>query len=71
MTRALALEWAPYGITVNCVMPGPFGTEMNTPIKNDPALYEAFIAKIPLGVGGSWKRFKALRFSLPAMLLAL
>ncbi len=60
MTRALALEWAPYGITVNCVMPGPFGTEMNTPIKNDPALYEAFIAKIPLGRWGELEEIQGL-----------
>jgi NAD(P)-dependent dehydrogenase (short-subunit alcohol dehydrogenase family) len=60
MTRALALEWAPYGITVNCVMPGPFGTEMNTPIKNDPALYEAFIAEIPLGRWGELEEIQGL-----------
>lgn len=52
MTRALALEWAPYGITVNCVMPGPFGTEMNTSIKDDPAAYASFVSKIPLGRWG-------------------
>lgn len=49
MTRALALEWAPYGITVNCMIPGPFATEMNLPLKNDPEVYAQFIAKIPLG----------------------
>lgn len=60
MTRALALEWAPYGITVNCMMPGPFGTEMNTPIKNDPALYESFVAKIPLGRWGELDEIQGL-----------
>ena len=60
MTRALALEWAPYGITVNCMMPGPFGTEMNTPIKNDPAQYEQFIAKIPLGRWGELEEIQGL-----------
>jgi NAD(P)-dependent dehydrogenase (short-subunit alcohol dehydrogenase family) len=60
MTRALALEWAPYGITVNCVMPGPFGTEMNQPIKNDPAVYEQFIAKIPLGRWGELEEIQGL-----------
>ena len=29
MTRTLALEWGPYGITVNCILPGPFATEAN------------------------------------------
>jgi NAD(P)-dependent dehydrogenase (short-subunit alcohol dehydrogenase family) len=60
MTRALALEWAPYGITVNCVMPGPFGTEMNTPIKNDPVAYPQFIAKIPLGRWGELEEIQGL-----------
>lgn len=60
MTRALALEWAPFGITVNCVMPGPFGTEMNLPIKNDPVVYEQFIAKIPLGRWGELEEIQGL-----------
>jgi NAD(P)-dependent dehydrogenase (short-subunit alcohol dehydrogenase family) len=60
MTRALALEWAPYDITVNCVMPGPFGTEMNTPIKNDPVAYPQFIAKIPLGRWGELEEIQGL-----------
>ncbi|CAG5068766.1 5-keto-D-gluconate 5-reductase [Dyadobacter sp. CECT 9623] len=32
MTRALALELAPFGIRVNAICPGPFLTEMNIPI---------------------------------------
>lgn len=34
MTRALALELAPYNINVNALCPGPFLTEMNLPIAN-------------------------------------
>jgi NAD(P)-dependent dehydrogenase (short-subunit alcohol dehydrogenase family) len=60
MTRALALEWAPYGITVNCVMPGPFGTEMNMSIMNDPEAYASFIAKIPLGRWGDLAEIQGL-----------
>jgi len=53
LTRALALEWAPYAVTVNCVMPGPFGTEMNQSLLKDPKVYQDFIAKIPLGRWGN------------------
>ncbi|HRW10031.1 MAG TPA: glucose 1-dehydrogenase [Caldilineaceae bacterium] len=53
MSRTLALEWAPHGITVNCVMPGPFGTEMNLPLMNDPEAYKSFVARIPLGRWGN------------------
>lgn len=52
MTRALALEWAPYNITVNAMLPGPFATEMNTSLLDDPEKYKEFIAKIPLGRWG-------------------
>lgn len=60
MTRALALEWAPYGITVNAMLPGPFATEMNEPIKDDPHAYRAFVAKIPLGRWGELDEIKGL-----------
>jgi NAD(P)-dependent dehydrogenase (short-subunit alcohol dehydrogenase family) len=52
LTRTLALEWAPFGVTVNCVMPGPFATEMNQTLLADPKLYQEFIARIPLGRWG-------------------
>jgi NAD(P)-dependent dehydrogenase (short-subunit alcohol dehydrogenase family) len=52
MTRTLALEWAAYGITVNAILPGPFGTEMNRSLLDDPEKYRAFSAQIPLGRWG-------------------
>jgi NAD(P)-dependent dehydrogenase (short-subunit alcohol dehydrogenase family) len=60
LTRALALEWAPYGITVNCMMPGPFATEMNQTIKDDPEVYRTFIAKIPMGRWGELEEIQGL-----------
>lgn len=64
MTRALALEWAPHGITVNCMLPGPFATEMNQSLMDDPEAYKAFVAKIPLGRWGELDEIKGLALFL-------
>lgn len=52
LTRVLALEWAAHGVTVNAICPGPFATEMNRQLLNDPARYKAFVEKIPMGRWG-------------------
>jgi NAD(P)-dependent dehydrogenase (short-subunit alcohol dehydrogenase family) len=52
LTRVLALEWASSGVTVNAICPGPFGTDMNRQLLNDPVKYEAFVQKIPMGRWG-------------------
>lgn len=60
MTRALALEWAPHGITVNAMLPGPFATEMNKPLLDDPEAYQRFISYIPLGRWGELEEIQGL-----------
>lgn len=52
LTRVLALEWAGTGVTANAVCPGAFGTEMNRQLLDDPAKYQEFVKRIPMGRWG-------------------
>ncbi len=54
-TKALALELAPENITVNGISPGPFATELNKPLLDDPELTRFFLSRIPLGRWGEPK----------------
>jgi NAD(P)-dependent dehydrogenase (short-subunit alcohol dehydrogenase family) len=51
-TRALALELAADGITVNGISPGPCATEMNRPLLDNPELSRFFLSRIPVGRWG-------------------
>ena len=63
-TRALALELAADKITVNGISPGPFATEMNTPILQNPEANAQFISKIPAGRWGDVKEVGQLALYL-------
>lgn len=60
LTRVLALEWAASGVTVNAICPGPFGTDMNRQLLNDPEKYAAFVARLPVGRWGELHEIKGL-----------
>ncbi|QGA69118.1 SDR family NAD(P)-dependent oxidoreductase [Sulfolobus sp. E11-6] len=49
LTRAMALELAPYGITVNAIAPGPIETERMSTSSSQQADYQAFLRAIPVG----------------------
>ena len=63
-TRALALELTAEKITVNGISPGPFATELNRPILDNPELNAQFISKIPLGRWGEVKEVGELALFL-------
>lgn len=60
LTRAMAVELASEGITVNGISPGPFATEMNLPVTMDPQASAMFLAKVPVGVWGQPRDIGAL-----------
>jgi NAD(P)-dependent dehydrogenase (short-subunit alcohol dehydrogenase family) len=60
VTRALALELAKDGITVVGISPGPFATEMNRTLIENPEINAQFISKIALGRWGKVEEIGAL-----------
>jgi NAD(P)-dependent dehydrogenase (short-subunit alcohol dehydrogenase family) len=47
LTRALAVEWAPFNVTVNAIAPGVFRTDMNSTLLESPRGQE-FLTRTPM-----------------------
>ena len=60
LTKALALELAADGITVNGISPGPIATDMNLELMNNPQVNAQFLANLPVGRWGKVEEIGAL-----------
>ncbi|WP_366922230.1 glucose 1-dehydrogenase [Metallumcola ferriviriculae] len=47
MTKAMAVEWAPFKINVNAVGPGYYRTQMTAPLFNNPDKLQGLLDRIP------------------------
>ena len=52
LTRAAALEWAGAGLRCNAICPGPFLTDMNTPLLAQPERAQAVVGRTALNRWG-------------------
>ncbi|MCR2024758.1 SDR family NAD(P)-dependent oxidoreductase [Anaerotruncus colihominis] len=59
MTKAMSNDWAPYGITVNCIAPGYMNTDMNKDYCADLSRSGHLLARIPVGRWGVERDLRA------------
>jgi NAD(P)-dependent dehydrogenase (short-subunit alcohol dehydrogenase family) len=65
LSRALALEWAPFNVTVNCIAPGIF-PDPHALGDSDGARDDALLSRIPLGRYGDVREIGSLAHYLAA-----
>ena len=66
LTKALANEWAPYGINVNAIAPGYMETELTEALQHDPGRGPTILARIPAGRWGTPEDMKGAAVYLAA-----
>ena len=52
LTKALANEWAKYGVNVNAIAPGYMATRLSENLRKDPVRNKAIVDRIPAGDWG-------------------
>ena len=61
LTRSLAVDWAPHGITVNAICPGIFATAPNKVwAQKNPEIIDTYVKTIPMGKLGEPEDLAAL-----------
>jgi NAD(P)-dependent dehydrogenase (short-subunit alcohol dehydrogenase family) len=48
LTKSLAIEWAPYGVCVNAIVPGVFRTALNEKLLDETARGREFLMRTPM-----------------------
>jgi NAD(P)-dependent dehydrogenase (short-subunit alcohol dehydrogenase family) len=48
LTKSLAVEWAPYGVCVNAIVPGVFRTKLNTALLDGTPRGQELLMRTPM-----------------------